>query len=162
MDQVELVGNLKYHQVAIHIPDAALKSPTLKFRLRSGFHFWEVDQVALGTLDAEPLNYQVQQPTIPNTYDNTSLRHNDETYVELEPKSEPLMVTFDGLTTTGERTLFLRSKGYYRPLSTFEGKRDLSTLNFIRKKGLSTFSKDKFMSFQKIQQSLSLNSKEGK
>lgn len=162
MGQVELIGNIKTHQVAIHIPEAALKNPSLQFRLRSGFHFWEVDQVALGELDTEPIKYQVQQPRTSNTHDDLALRPNDATYLELAPKSEPLLVTFDGLSTTGQRTLFLRSKGYYRPLTNFEGKRDLSALNYIRKKGLSAFSKEKFMELQKIQQSLSLSPKEGK
>jgi hypothetical protein len=157
IEQIELVGNVKYQQVAINIPPVALKNQTLKFRFRSGFHFWEVDQVALGVLDTEPLTYQLQQPTISNTSENTAIRPNDGEYLELGPKSAPLLVTFEGLSTTGERTLFLKSKGYYRPMSNFDGRSDLKTLNQIRKKGLSVFSKEKFLTIEEIKQAISFD-----
>jgi hypothetical protein len=72
------------------------------------------------------------------------LANNDRTYFVHRQGDPDLALYFDGLRQEN-RTLFLKSKGYYRPTQHFDGPADYKTLLSIRKDGgMSKFSKDQF------------------
>jgi hypothetical protein len=159
MDQVELAGNVKNHQVALNIPEEALKNQTLKFRLRSGFNFWEVDQIALGMLSDQAIVSKIHTPQLTQSNGESNLRIDDVAYLELLPGGQPILLQFEGLSTQSQRSLFLKSKGYYRPLTNYEGKTDVRSLRMIKKHGLSLFSKEKYDQLQQLKEVFSNENK---
>jgi hypothetical protein len=73
------------------------------------------------------------------------IKSDDSQYLIHRQGEEPITVNFSGLKTDGERTLYLKSKGYYKTIQNHIGQpewKQLFTINKIG--GFSRFSKQKF------------------
>lgn len=149
IEQIDLVGDVNYNKMAINIPDKYLKNKSLKIRLRSGYHFWEIDQLVLAETSLEKLEKVTYDAIISEEknsglYTSSKLAENDSDYLIHKEGDEPINISFEGLKTQN-RTLFIVSKGYYRTHLKHEGKPDIRKLLEIYKDGgLSTFSMEKY------------------
>jgi hypothetical protein len=147
IEQIDLVGDVNYNKIAINIPDKYLKNKSLKIRLRSGYHFWEIDHLVLAETSGEKLEKVTYNAIVSgekNSGLSTKLAENDSDYLIHREGDEPINISFEGLKTQN-RTLFIVSKGYYRTHLKHEGKPDLRKLLEINKEGgLSAFSMEKY------------------
>ena len=147
IEQIELIGDVNYNKMAINIPEKYLKNKSLKIRLRSGYHFWEVDQMVLAETDNEKLEIETLNAIVSSDKNSTlsaKLSKNDTDYLIHNEGEDPINISFEGLKTKN-RTLFLVSKGYYRTNLKHEGKPDIKKLLEINKAGgLSMFSQEKY------------------
>lgn len=146
IDQIKLVGEAKFEKIAIKIPENYLKNKELTVRLKSGFQFWEVNYLALAEKDSKKIEveeYDVQ--IVSDATKSKALAIDDNNYLIHKEGEAPIKVNFSGLKTNSERTLYLKSKGYYKTVQNFEGKPQWNQLLSINKQGgLSHFSKAKF------------------
>lgn len=150
IDEVEVVGDPSHNQVVIPI-QRSLFGEELEVRLRSGFMFWELDYVGVDFSENETVEVQVHKPakaTGNNGTDFTQqLSFDDNDYMQhvfhedlnsTEVNYENLPVDFNL-----QRTLILKSKGYYVPKSEYTGKTDRKRLqSFVNPGELSRFSRD--------------------
>ena len=147
IDQLQLVGEKGFNNIAVKVPEEFLNDETLQIRLKAGFRFWEVDQVVLAETDSQGL--EVEEYSAVATNDaflnaGDQIATDDDSYFIHQKGDAPLSLSFEGLKAL-PRTLFLKSKGYYRNHKSFEGKPDyLTLLGINRKGGLSAFSRAQF------------------
>ena len=146
IDQINLVGEAKFEKIALKIPENYLKNKELTVRLKSGFHFWEVNYLALAEKDSKKIEVEEYDAQIVNEAKKSeALAIDDKNYLIHKEGEAPIKVNFSGLKTNSERTLYLKSKGYYKTIQNFEGKPQWNQLLSINKQGgLSHFSKVKF------------------
>jgi hypothetical protein len=146
IDQINLVGEAKFEKIAVKIPENYLKNKELTVRLKSGFQFWEVNYLALAEKDSKKIEveeYDVQ--IVSDAKKSEALAFDDKNYLIHQEGEAPIKINFSGLKTNSERTLYLKSKGYYKTVQNFEGKPQWNQLLSINKQGgLSHFSKAKF------------------
>jgi len=149
-DEVEVVGDPSMNQVVIPI-QRNLFGEELEVRLRSGFMFWELDYVGLDFSVNESVEVQVHKPakaTGNNGTDFTQqLSFDDNDYMQHAQKEEfnSTEVYYSNLPvdTSLQRTLILKSKGYYVPKSEYTGKTDRKRLQYFVNPGeLSRFSRE--------------------
>lgn len=143
--KIQLVGERSYNDIAIQIPAQYRQQTHLQFRLKSGFHFWDLDQIYVASTSQDGLQFVEYTANAPyNSAANNELLDNDINYFVHKKGEAPLEIVFDGLRPE-PRTLFLKSKGYYRSNQEFEGKPNYAALLQIRKNGgFSAFSKEQF------------------
>ncbi len=146
IDQINLVGEAKFEKIAVKIPENYLKNKELTVRLKSGFQFWEVNYLALAEKDSKIIEVEEYDAQImSDATKSEALAIDDKNYLIHKEGDAPIKVNFSGLKTNSERTLYLKSKGYYKTVQNFEGKPQWNQLLSINKKGgLSHFSKAKF------------------
>jgi hypothetical protein len=73
------------------------------------------------------------------------IQSDDSEYLVHRQGEKPIMVNFSGLKTDAERTLFLKSKGYYQTIQNHTGQPEWKQLLSINKYGgFSKFSKQQF------------------
>jgi hypothetical protein len=148
IDEVEVFGEASMNQVVIPI-QRNLFGDELEVRLRSGFMFWELDYVGVDFSENETVEIQVHKPakaTGNNGTDFTQqLSFDDNDYMQhaLAEELNSTEVRYDNLPVdpSMERTLILKSKGYYVPKSEYTGKTDRMRLQSFANPGeLSRFS----------------------
>lgn len=146
VDQIKLVGEAKFEKIAVKIPENYLKNKELTVRLKSGFQFWEVNYLALAEKDSKKIEVEEYDAQIvSDATKSEDLAFDDKNYLIHKEGDAPIKVNFSGLKTNSERTLYLKSKGYYKTVQNFEGKPQWNQLLSINKRGgLSHFSKAKF------------------
>lgn len=154
IDQIQLVGDLAYNDLAVKIPAEYLKNKSIEVRLKCGFQFWEIDELYLANAnvtDLELLEYQASG----SENESEKLAANDQQYFVHHQGDAPLQLHFEGLKTQN-RTLFIKSKGYYKSNKNFEGKPNYKTLWSMRKEGgFSAFSQEEFKKYMKLNALLS-------
>jgi hypothetical protein len=147
------VGEAKFEKIAIKIPENYLKNNELTVRLRSGFQFWEVNYLALAEKDSKKIEVEEYDAQIvSDATKSEALTFDDKNYLIHKEGEESIKVNFTGLKTNSERTLYLKSKGYYKTAQNFEGKPQWNQLLSInRQGGLSHFSKAKFEDWNEME-----------
>jgi hypothetical protein len=150
IDEVEVVGDPSHNQVVIPI-QRSLFGEELEVRLRSGFMFWELDYVGVDFSENETVEVQVHKPakaTGNNGADFTQqLSFDDNDYMQhvFHEDLNSTEVNYENLPVDSnlQRTLILKSKGYYVPKSEYTGKTDRKRLqSFVNPGELSRFSRD--------------------
>jgi len=147
IEDIQLVGEAGFQKVAVSIPKKYLNKKDIEIRLRSGFNFWEINYLALSEKTSEGLVVEELSAHFPNQNMKsiTILEKDDSQYLVHQQGEKPISVYFEGLKSAESRTLFLKSKGYYKTNHKFEGQTDWKKLMAInRTGGLSKFSKEKF------------------
>ena len=147
IEDINLVGEAGFQKIAVSIPQKYLKYNTLTIRLRSGFQFWEINELALSEKVTENLKIEELDANIEseNTDLQSLIKSDDSEYLVHGQGEEPITVNFSGLKTDGERTLFLKSKGYYKTIQNHTGQPEWKQLLSINQYGgFSRFSKQQF------------------
>jgi len=148
IEKLKLVGEAKFEKIAIQIPKKYLKNKELKLRLRSGFKFWEINSLELASVNSDYISIDELDAKVVNS-DNEikskALSAYDSNYLIHKEGDAPYTIKFEGIKTDSYRTLFLKSKGYYKTIQNFDGKPNWEELFVINKKGgLSKYSKGKY------------------
>ena len=155
LSEIDLIGDVTYKSLAVPIDVESLEN--LEIRLRSGFHFWEVDYLGLAH-ETENIAVKIHDltPTIATNSHGESqldkLQGTDEKYLISTPDNASTVVTFDNipLPNQGKRSLFLEANGYYLIQKQYTGKPNYKRLSKFKKPGeLSRFSKEQYIEFQK-------------
>ena len=155
LSEIDLIGDVTYESLAVPIDVESLEN--LEIRLRSGFHFWEVDYLGLAH-ETENIAVKIHNltPTIATNSHGESqlekLQGTDEKYLISTPDNSSTVVTFDNipLPNQGKRSLFLEANGYYLIQKQYTGKPNYKRLSKFKKPGeLSRFSKEQYTEFQK-------------
>ena len=154
VDELELVGESNFNSMVIDLK--SLPKDAVEIRLRSGFMFWELDYVAMDYSKDVPLDVAVLKPTSAigsNGKDyKASLSQDDENYMDHLEKNTLTTVMFDGLPVrpNQQRSIILKSKGYYVSKEKYTGKTQRNELMKFKKPGeLSRFSKKLYTDFYK-------------
>ena len=155
LSEINLIGDVSYESLAVPINVESLEN--LEIRLRSGFHFWEVDYLGLAH-ETENIAVKIHDltPSIATNSEGESqldkLQGTDEKYLISTPDNASTVVTFDNipLPNQGKRSLFLEANGYYLIQKQYTGKPNYKRLSKFKKPGeLSRFSKEQYIEFQK-------------
>ena len=155
LSEIDLIGDVTYESLALPIDVESLEN--LEIRLRSGFHFWEVDYLGLAH-ESENIAIKINDltPTIATNSQSESqldkLQGTDEKYLISTPDNASTVVTFENipLPNLGKRSLFLEANGYYLIQKQYTGKPNYKRLSKFKKPGeLSRFSKEQYTEFQK-------------
>jgi ribosomal protein L35AE/L33A len=159
IEKLNLVGEAKFERIAIQIPEQFLKSKELKVRLRSGFKFWEINDFEVASANSEGITVEEFDAQVLNNgleKKSETLKSDDNDYLIHKEGEAPIVVKFEGIKTKQNRTLFLKSKGYYKTNQNFEGKPNWGKLIAInRKGGLSRYSKEKHDDWLQLMNTLS-------
>lgn len=159
IEKLNLVGEAKFERIAIQIPEQFLKSKELKVRLRSGFKFWEINDFEVASANSEGITVEEFDAQVLNNgleKESETLKSDDNDYLIHKEGEAPIVVKFEGIKTKQNRTLFLKSKGYYKTNQNFEGKPNWGKLIAInRKGGLSRYSKEKHDDWLQLMNTLS-------
>lgn len=147
IEDLNLVGEAGFQKIAVSIPQKYLKQNSLTIRLKSGFQFWEINELALSEKVSENLKIEeLDAKIVSEGTDLQSLIQSDDSeYLVHRQGEKPITVNFSGLKTDAERTLFLKSKGYYQTIQNHTGQPEWKQLLSINKYGgFSKFSKQQF------------------
>lgn len=154
VDELELVGESNYNSIVLNLK--SLPKDAVEIRLRSGFMFWELDYVAMDYSEDIALDFTTIKPTSAigsNGKDyKESLANDDQNYMDHLEKNTSTTVVFDGLPLTQnmQRTLILKSKGYYVSQEKYTGKTQRQELMKFKNPGeLSRYSKKLYTDFYK-------------
>jgi hypothetical protein len=154
-----LIGEAKFEKIGLEIPRKYLNDKELKIRLKSGFQFWELNHLSIAEKKNKTLTINEHDAQIINDSANLksdALSKNDRNYVIHSEGEKPIQVCFSGLKSTENRSLFLKSKGYYKTVKTYEGSPQWKKLLAIQKDaGLSIYSKQKYEEWIEVIQLLS-------
>ena len=119
VDQVDMVGNVAYHELAIPLKKEYIQKGELQIQLAAGFNLWALDQIAVDQGIQTPLEaYPIKATTA--TLDGQEraevILNKDAQYLTLK-QGESLKVEFNGLPLKEgkKRSLFLQGQGYYLP-----------------------------------------------
>lgn len=155
LSEVELVGDVAYEKLAIPVELSGIAP--LEIRLRSGFHFWEVDYLGLATSNEGLIVNQtrIQPISVVNEqgHSNTEkILNSDNIYVTSTPSDAVNTITFEGIPVNQkfQRSLFIEAEGHYIMKTAYTGKPNYKRLSKFKKPGeLSRFSKEQYIEFQK-------------
>ena len=119
IDQIDMVGNVAYHELAIPLKKEYIQKGELQIQLAAGFNLWALDQIAVDQGIQTPLEaYPIKATTA--TLDGQEraevILNKDAHYLTLK-QGESLKVEFNGLPLKvgKKRSLFLQGQGYYLP-----------------------------------------------
>jgi hypothetical protein len=159
IEYIDLVGEAKFEKIGLEIPRKYLNDKELKIRLKSGFQFWELNHLSIAEKKNKTLTINEHDAQIINDSANLksdALSKDDRNYVIHSEGEKPIQVYFSGLKSTENRSLFLKSKGYYKTVKTYEGSPQWKKLLAIQKDaGLSIYSKQKYEEWIEVIQLLS-------
>ena len=155
LSELELVGDVAYEKLAIPVELDEL-SP-LEIRLRSGFHFWEIDYLGLATINEELIHKQtnIRPVSVVDAQGNSNtekILNADNMYVVSTPSNAVNTITFQGIPVSPEaqRSLFLAAEGHYIMKPEYTGKPNYKRLAKFKKPGeLSRFSKEQYTELQR-------------
>lgn len=144
VDYIPPVGPLASRDlvVPLPLPDVPAGQP-VRVKLETGFMFWELDYAALDCSPNQPVTLEKCRPTIAldeRKHDQqANLAADDDQYLQqLRPGSE-VTLTYQpqqpNQPLNPQRSVFLRTKGYYEPIRAYEGVPDLPALYGFRKPG---------------------------
>ncbi len=149
IETIELVGDATYNTLVIPIDKKWITDAPLEIRLQSGFMFWQIDYLALDNTPEKPLEISVPELKVIHEGQSaeikTAIDYDDNNYLQHISKSDSTYIEFEGLVSKEnmERTLILKSKGYYTTNPEKEGKLHLAELMKLKQPaGLSRYSKE--------------------
>jgi hypothetical protein len=163
IEEVELIGDVSYNSLAIPVASDLISGEKIEIRLRSGFMFWDLDYLSMDFTPPTHLNVQRLSPSAVSGSTTTdglqALSNDDHQYVEHLAIGDSTSISFTGINVDAdkERTIYLRSKGYYLPQKEFEGKflrKELQAINVDG--GLSILSR---RLYEELFQNVSFNKK---
>lgn len=146
IDEIDLIGETNFNSMVIplNIPKG---SKLLDLRLRTGFMFWELDYAAIDYSPEVKIETQVLKPVAAKGDKGQDylqqLSYDDNSYMEHLGEKASTSVTFSNLLLNPalQRTIILRSKGYYTSKEEFTGKTYRKELKKFKNPGeLSRFS----------------------
>ncbi|MFM7664197.1 MAG: hypothetical protein ACKO68_06690, partial [Bacteroidota bacterium] len=155
LTELDLLGDVAFENLAIPITTDGSKA--LELRLLSGFHFWEVDYLALAAQEENLIHVTHSiTPSVVNDAEGHSqiekVTSADNHYWVSTPTAGPTTIVFEKIPvpSTLKRSLFLQAEGYFLSREIFTGKTHYKRLAKFKTPGeLSRFSKELYTELQK-------------
>jgi hypothetical protein len=149
LETIQPIGNAANQTLIIPIEKKYLDKNAIEIRIDGGFRFWELDYAAMDFSSPKPFELQRISPTSVSGDPRflNALQQDDENYMKTSIGSEAISVQFEGLKPVN-RTLFVRSKGYYIRQEMEQGKPAwLQLAKMKRPNGIARFSQDVFFKY---------------
>jgi hypothetical protein len=146
IDVINLIGDAAFNKIVVPIAKDYIEGSTVEIRLQSGFMFWQLDYLAMDNTPEHELQIEYPKMSIINNEKNVNqalFESDDNSYLEHISLSDTTYIEFKGLLTDRnfERTIILKSKGYYLRDDKMEGSFKLSELRkFKEPASLSRYS----------------------
>lgn len=142
VDHIDMVGPLAARNLLIPIDLTNHEGDILDVRLKSGFHFWELDYAAIDYSN----NVNLPQATLQATYgidENGAdvlvpLAQVDGNYLAQEEIGNQAFLQFDQpqkLSPDNAASVFLHTRGYYEYIRDYKGRPQIAELKKFREKG---------------------------
>jgi len=139
-EQFALAGASAFREDVLSLDLSALKGDIARIRLEFGFHFWEIDQVALDFSADQPVQQTTLRPISAQDHQGkditSSLLDDDRQYYDQPNLGDEGQVRFEAppLAPGMERSFVLQAKGHYEVLHTnAPGRPSLAKLNAWKK-----------------------------
>jgi hypothetical protein len=153
VQKLNTIGPLMNREVSVSLEGLQIEGPTVEIALTTGFMFWEIDQIALVTVeDVSPNSIQLLKPDqVLDENENNMLQpilDKDGVFLQQLESGNKAYITYklDNYNPEVTYSAFLHTSGYYEPIRDFKGKTDKKFLTKFREPGtLPKFSKFKFL-----------------
>lgn len=149
-DFYEVAGPMAFRDDVLSLDLSGLVGDQVKIKLETGFMFWELDYAAMDFSPDIPL--EATTLTALSAFDengadvSAAIRTDDKSYYIQPEIGNEAWVTFTvPEQTSGSRTVFLESKGFYKILRDQKGSAEWKTLRTFRDPGrMPQYSKELF------------------
>ncbi len=146
--KTRFVGPVMNREIAISLDGIELKDPIIEVSFKTGFLYWEIDQIALATVSRiSPESIQILKPSVAiDEKGKDKLRlisELDDQFLEQPVRGNKAYLTYQFKEFSGSKTYsaFLHTGGYYKVLHEFEGPMDQQFFSrYDKPGGLSDFS----------------------
>ncbi|MBC6365848.1 hypothetical protein [Algoriphagus sp. AK58] len=153
VSQTRFVGPIMNREIAISLEGLDLKEPILEFSLKTGFLYWEIDQLALATVKSvSPEFITVLKPAKAvdeNGGDKLALISEfDSQFVQQQKTGNLTSLSYRFKVYSEEKTYsaFLHTSGYYQPNLNFDGpKNEKFFAKYEKPGGLADYSMRRFL-----------------
>jgi hypothetical protein len=153
VSQTRFVGPLMNREIAISLEGADLEGSSIEVSFKTGFLYWEIDQIALATVNPfSPSSIKVLKPNVAvdeNGKDKLTLISELDNQFVQQPEtgnSTTLTYQFKEFSEKKAYSAFLRTSGYYQPIMEFKGPKDEKFFSKYEKpSGLSDYSMRRYL-----------------
>ena len=154
VDYIPSIGPLAARDLVVPVDLSKVLSRQIRVKLEAGFMFWELDYAAMDFSLNQPVKLEKCRPQSAldekGVEQKRTLSDDDALYLtQLRPGTEVTLMYQTELPEAdshSHRTAFLRTKGYYEHIRSYEGLPNLPELYAFRKPGRFTeFSKEKYL-----------------
>lgn len=159
-DYFNLAGPMAFRKDILSMDLSGIGSDTVEIMLRTGFGFWEIDQVGMD-FSTQPTPEYLRVP-LESAIDHHNedvmalLAARDSRYFVFAETGDEVTLTFGNPAMKDESgSVFLHTRGYYKIVRDQSGRPDRKTLKTFRKPGsIPAFSQETFRSIYGSQASL--------
>lgn len=147
------VGPLMNREVSVSLNEFDLDGPVVELAFKTGFLFWEIDQIAL--IEVENVSSALIQTIKPYQVKDESQRdilgelaEMDGNYLEQPVIGNKAFIKYQFANFSKEKSYsaFLHTKGYYEPIREYQGPADRKFLSKFNKDGaFSDFSRRRYL-----------------
>ena len=149
-DYFNLAGPMALREDILSIDLHGIYSDTIEIKLKTGFGFWEIDQVGID-FSVQPAPDYLRVP-LKSAVDNNSedvmaqLATRDSRYYVFAETGDEVTLTFSNPEMKDKaRSVFLHTRGYYKILREQSGRPDRKTLRTFKNPGsIPAFSRETF------------------
>lgn len=145
VDNINMVGPLASRSIIVPIDLTGHSEDNIEIRLKSGYHFWEVDYAAMDYTENENLKIKPLELTKAEDENGVDLKStilkSDGIYLEQLYIGAQAFFTFKEapLSNSNNMTsLFLHTRGYYQYIRNYTGKPNISELKKFKNPGSFT------------------------
>ncbi|HEY6160541.1 MAG TPA: hypothetical protein VI112_04940 [Bacteroidia bacterium] len=148
IDQVFAVGSLRTKEVLVPVDLTGMKAGLVHIMLKTGFHFWDLDRVALDLSPDQKIS--IDTVSLSSVKDSLGMEYrekllnNDHSYLELSRMNDHVVLDFTAVPFNDPSTqkLFLNGKGYYSRNEKYSGSMQTKELLRLKREGgLSLYSR---------------------
>ncbi len=143
IDRINTVGPMSFRDIAVPVDLSKAGGEDIVIKLETGFMFWEVDYAGIDFTDNVNLDINYIEPF--EAFDGNKnvtklISELDETYFVQPNIGDEVVVTFKTSAPIPDinRTYFLKNRGYYNYIRTFEGEPDFQKLRLFKEPGSFT------------------------
>lgn len=153
VDHVYMVGPLGERDIAVPVELSQHSGREIEIKLTTGFHFWEINYVAMDFEQPQDVQFQtlqIDEIAGSQNYQIETLFKDDDLYLEQKKTSDYTDLTFNEIEVPigMKQSVFLHCKGYYEHVRNFRGKPDIAELEkFIEPGYFSEFSKEEYVKY---------------
>jgi len=140
LDYFNIAGPAAMRDDILQLNLEDIVSDTVQIKLETGFRFWELDYTAMDFSNREEVSVVRMPLTSATANDDLELKEaltaSDDVYYVLDEKGDEAILLFDSPEMKNNcRSVFLRTRGYYKVLRDQTGPPDKKTLRTFRKPG---------------------------
>ena len=157
--QTRFVGPVMNREIAISLEGLDLSEPTVEVSLKTGFLYWEIDQIALSTVSRiAPESIRILKPSIAIDEEGNdrlpSIYKLDDHFLEQTETGNQVYLTYNFKEFSGAKSYsaFLHTSGYYHSKREIEGPINREFLvKYDKPGGLANFSMDRYKEVYQFQ-----------